>query len=201
MKTDSKIIFKIFIVFSKIGAFTIGGGYAMLSLIEDEIVNKKKWLNQDEFLEGMVIAQSVPGVLAVNISIITGYKIAGVLGMFAGVLGSILPSFLIVLLLSKFLMIYRNTDIFIAFFSGLKPAVVGLILISVCRIAKSSKVNYKNFLIPLSTALIIKYTNISPIYIITATIILGNIYYFYFNKINKYTKKYKNLKDEEVDKL
>ncbi|MDY5305353.1 chromate transporter [Fusobacterium gastrosuis] len=177
MENKDNLILKIFIVFFKIGAFTIGGGYAMLSLIEDEIVNKKKWLSQDEFLEGMVIAQSTPGVLAVNISIVTGYKIAGYLGMFAGVLGSILPSFFIVLLLSRFLMIYRHTEIFIAFFNGLKPAVVALILISVCRIARSSKVNYKNFFIPLGIALIVKFTDISPIYIIIATMILGNIYF------------------------
>lgn len=73
-------IIEIFILFFKIGAFTIGGGYAMLSLIEDEIVNKKKWLDHEEFLDGMAIAQSTPGVLAVNISLITGYKIAGFLG-------------------------------------------------------------------------------------------------------------------------
>lgn len=182
MKNKTNLVFKVFVVFSKIGAFTIGGGYAMLSLIEDEIVNKKKWLTQDEFLEGMVIAQSVPGVLAVNISIITGYKIAGFSGMLAGVLGSILPSFLIVLLLSKFLMIYRNTEIFIAFFKGLKPAVVALILTAVLRIARSSKVNLKNFLIPLTVAMIIKYTNISPIYIIITTMILGNLYYLYLDK-------------------
>lgn len=198
MKNKDNIVLKIFIVFLKIGAFTIGGGYAMLSLIEDEIVNKKKWLNQDEFLEGMVIAQSVPGVLAVNISIITGYKIAGFSGMLAGVLGSILPSFLIVLLLSKFLMIYRHTKIFVAFFNGLKPAVVALILISVLRIAKSSKINHKNFIIPLGIALIVKYTDISPIYIIVLTMFLGNIYYSYYDeKINEKEK----IEKKEVDKL
>lgn len=176
------LIVKIFLVFFKIGAFTIGGGYAMLSLIEDEIVNKKKWLNHDDFLEGMVIAQSTPGVLAVNISIVTGYRIAGILGMFAGVLGSILPSFLIVLCLSKFLLIYRHSSIFIAFFNGLKPAVIALILISVFRIAKSSKVNYKNFYIPLIVALIVKFSNISPVYIIIIAMILGNFYYSYIEK-------------------
>ncbi len=191
MENKDNLILKIFIVFFKIGAFTIGGGYAMLSLIEDEIVNKKKWLSQDEFLEGMVIAQSTPGVLAVNISIVTGYKIAGYLGMFAGVLGSILPSFFIVLLLSRFLMIYRHTEIFIAFFNGLKPAVVALILISVCRIARSSKVNYKNFFIPLGIALIVKFTDISPIYIIIATMILGNIYFSNRDKKEK-------LKEDDV---
>lgn len=191
MENKDNLILKIFIVFFKIGAFTIGGGYAMLSLIEDEIVNKKKWLSQDEFLEGMVIAQSTPGVLAVNISIVTGYKIAGFLGMFAGVLGSILPSFLIVLLLSRFLMIYRHTEVFIAFFNGLKPAVVALILISVCRIARSSKVNCKNFFIPLGIALIVKFTDISPIYIIIATMILGNIYFSNRDKKEK-------LKEDDV---
>ncbi|MBQ3437013.1 MAG: chromate transporter [Fusobacterium sp.] len=189
MIKENNLIFKIFLVFFKIGAFTIGGGYAMLSLIEDEIVNKKKWLSQDEFLEGMVIAQSTPGVLAVNISIVTGYKIAGVLGLFSGVLGSILPSFLIVLLLSKFLMVYRHTEIFIAFFNGLKPAVVALILISVCRIAKSSKINYKNAFIPIIVALIIKFTDISPIYIIVATMVLGNFYYNYSSKQEENKKK------------
>lgn len=191
MENKDNLILKIFIVFFKIGAFTIGGGYAMLSLIEDEIVNKKKWLSQDEFLEGMVIAQSTPGVLAVNISIVTGYKIAGYLGMFAGVLGSILPSFFIVLLLSRFLMIYRHTEVFIAFFNGLKPAVVALILISVCRIARSSKVNYKNFFIPLGIALIVKFTDISPIYIIIVTMILGNIYFSNRDKKEK-------LKEDDV---
>lgn len=178
---DSLIV-KIFLVFFKIGAFTIGGGYAMLSLIEDEIVNKRKWLNHDDFLEGMVIAQSTPGVLAVNIAIVTGYRMAGFLGMLAGVLGSILPSFLIVLCLSKFLLIYRHSPIFIAFFNGLKPAVVALILISVFRIAKSSKVNYKNFYIPLIVALIVKFTEISPVYIILSAMIFGNFYYSYSEK-------------------
>lgn len=173
---------EIFISFLKIGAFTIGGGYAMLSLIEDEIVNKKKWLGQEEFLDGMSIAQSTPGVLAVNISIITGYKIAGVIGTIAGVLGSVLPAFLIVVFLSKFLMAYRTHEIFISVFNGIKPAVVALIFLSVYRIGKSSKVNLKNFIIPAFVALIIKFTPISPIYIIILTIVIGNFYFNYKDK-------------------
>lgn len=188
-KNKDSIVIKIFLTFLKIGAFTIGGGYAMLSIIEDEIVNKKSWLSQDEFIDGMVVAQSVPGVLAVNISIVTGYKIAGFCGMLAGVIGSILPSFLIVLFLSKFLLIYRNSPIFIAFFNGLKPAVVALILISVIRISKSSKVNIKNFIIPLGVAFIIKFFKISPIYIIIFSIIFGNIYYFCRDTVKKEDKK------------
>ena len=170
-------IFEIFILFFKIGAFTIGGGYAMLSLIEDEIVNKKKWLDHEEFLDGMAIAQSTPGVLAVNISLITGYKIAGFLGMFAGMLGAVLPSFFIVLFLSQILLTYGNHPLVVAIFNGVKPAITALILISVYRIGKSANINRYNFVIPLIVAVLIKYFGVSPIIIIIATMILGNIFY------------------------
>lgn len=170
-------IIEIFILFFKIGAFTIGGGYAMLSLIEDEIVNKKKWLNHEEFLDGMAIAQSTPGVLAVNISLITGYKIAGFLGMFAGMLGAILPSFFIVLFLSQILLTYGNHPIVVAIFSGIKPAITALILISVYRIGKSANINRYNFILPVIVAVLIRYLGISPILIIIATMIIGNVYY------------------------
>ena len=170
-------IIEIFILFFKIGAFTIGGGYAMLSLIEDEIVNKKKWLDHEEFLDGMAIAQSTPGVLAVNISLITGYKIAGFLGMFAGMLGAVLPSFFIVLFLSQILLAYGNHPIVVAIFNGVKPAITALILISVYRIGKSANINRYNFVIPLIVAILIKYFAVSPIVIIIATMILGNIFY------------------------
>ncbi|WVU42630.1 chromate transporter [Fusobacterium polymorphum] len=170
-------IIEIFILFFKIGAFTIGGGYAMLSLIEDEIVNKKKWLDHEEFLDGMAIAQSTPGVLAVNISLITGYKIAGFLGMFAGMLGAVLPSFFIVLFLSQILLAYGNHPLVVAIFNGVKPAITALILISVYRIGKSANINRYNFVIPLIVAVLIKYFGVSPILIIIATMILGNIFY------------------------
>ena len=170
-------IIEIFILFFKIGAFTIGGGYAMLSLIEDEIVKKKKWLDHEEFLDGMAIAQSTPGVLAVNISLITGYKIAGFLGMFAGMLGAVLPSFFIVLFLSQILLAYGNHPLVVAIFNGVKPAITALILISVYSIGKSANINRYNFIIPLIIAVLIKYFGVSPIIIIIATMILGNIFY------------------------
>lgn len=170
-------IVEIFILFFKIGAFTIGGGYAMLSLIEDEIVNKKKWLGQEEFVDGMAIAQSTPGVLAVNISLITGYRIAGFLGMIVGMLGAVLPSFFIVLFLSQVLLAYGNHPIVVAIFNGVKPTVTALILISVYRIGKSANINRYNFVIPLIVAVLIKRFGVSPIVIIIATMILGNIFY------------------------
>ena len=175
-------IIDIFILFFKIGAFTIGGGYAMLSLIEDEIVNKKNWLEKEEFVDGMAIAQSVPGVLAVNISLITGYKIAGFLGMFAGMLGAVLPSFFIVLFLSQILLAIGNHPIVVAIFNGIKPAIAALILISVYRIAKSANINRYTFIFPIIIAVLIRYLGVSPIIIIIATMILGNIYFLFKEK-------------------
>lgn len=189
-------IIEIFILFFKIGAFTIGGGYAMLSLIEDEIVNKKKWLGHEEFLDGMAIAQSTPGVLAVNISLITGYKIAGFLGMFAGMLGAVLPSFFIVLFLSQVLLAYGNHPIVIAIFNGIKPAITALILISVYRIGKSANINRYNFILPIIVAILIRYFRISPIFIIIATMVLGNIYF----KIKEDRDNKKNNIKEVEDK-
>lgn len=189
-------IIEIFILFFKIGAFTIGGGYAMLSLIEDEIVNKKKWLGHEEFLDGMAIAQSTPGVLAVNISLITGYKIAGFLGMFAGMLGAVLPSFFIVLFLSQVLLAYGNHPIVVAIFNGIKPAITALILISVYRIGKSANINRYNFILPIIVAILIRYFRISPIFIIIATMALGNIYF----KIKEDRENKKNNIKEVEDK-
>ena len=175
-------ILEIFILFFKIGAFTIGGGYAMLSLIEDEIVNKKSWLSQEEFLDGMAIAQSTPGVLAV----ITGYKIAGFPGMIVGMLGAVLPSFFIVLFLSQLLLAYGKTNIVQGMFNGIKPAITALIVISVYKIGKSAKINSKNFIFPIIVAVLIRFFNFSPIYIIILTMILGNLYF--------------KIKEKEVDK-
>lgn len=84
---------ELFWAFFKIGAFTLGGGYAMIPMMQDEIVSKKKWLTDEEFLDALAIAQSSPGVLAVNTSIMTGYRISGALGIAAAVLGAVLPSF------------------------------------------------------------------------------------------------------------
>ena len=90
-------LWQIFLVFAKIGSFTIGGGYAMIPLISDEII-KRKWLPEEDLPDIIALAQSAPGVLAVNMAIFTGYKIRGVKGSIAATLGSVLPSFLIILL-------------------------------------------------------------------------------------------------------
>ena len=113
--------------FFKIGLFTIGGGYAMVPLIEEEVVNKKKWISQEDFIDLLAISQSVPGVFAVNFSIFIGYKLRGFSGALALALGTILPSFLIILAIALFFQQFKEYEAVEKIFKGIRPAVVALI--------------------------------------------------------------------------
>ena len=98
-------------IFFKIGAFTIGGGYAMVPLIENEIVTKRKWIAQEDFIDLLAISQSAPGILAVNISIFIGYKLRGIRGSIVTALGTILPSFIIILAIALFFHSFKDNPI------------------------------------------------------------------------------------------
>ena len=118
---------KLFCTFAKIGMFTIGGGYAMIPLIEREIV-KKNWMSKDEFMEMFALTQSLPGVFAVNISIFVGYKLHKVIGSLVCALATILPSFVIMMLIAMFFARFQDNEVMIRIFNGIRPAVVALIL-------------------------------------------------------------------------
>ena len=118
-------------IFFKIGAFTIGGGYAMVPLIENEIVTKRKWIAQDDFIDLLAISQSAPGILAVNISIFIGYKLRGIRGSIVTALGTILPSFIIILAIALFFHNFKDNPIVERIFKGIRPAVVALSLIHI----------------------------------------------------------------------
>ena len=99
---------EIFTCFAKIGAFTLGGGYAMMPIIQKEVVEKKRWIDEKDFMDVIAISQSAPGILAVNISIFIGYRLKGVRGSIVATLGSILPSFVIILLIAMFFTSYSH---------------------------------------------------------------------------------------------
>ena len=123
-------------IFFKIGAFTIGGGYAMVPLIENEIVTKRKWIAQEDFIDLLAISQSAPGILAVNISIFIGYKLRGIRGSIVTALGTILPSFIIILAIALFFADIRQNPVVDAAFKGMRPAVVALIVVPVFSLAR-----------------------------------------------------------------
>ena len=165
-----------FLSFLKIGSFTIGGGYAMIPLIEKEVVGDKHWLTKEDFLDILALAQSSPGILAVNVSIFVGYRLKGIRGSIVTALGTILPSFLIILLIAIFFESYKNNVWVEAVFKGIRPAVVALIAVPVFSLAKSAKLNYKTFFIPVISALLIWLLGVSPIWIILSAAVGGFLY-------------------------
>lgn len=151
------IFLQLFLTFFKIGAFTFGGGWAMISIIEKEIVDKHHWLERDEFLDLLAIAQAMPGILAVNISVVVGDRLRGMKGSIAAALGTIMPSFLIILAIAIFLTpeVIKENRVVASIFKGIRPAVVALILAPVLTSAKSAGITWRTVAIPVVVALLI----------------------------------------------
>lgn len=170
------MILQLFTIFFKIGAFTIGGGYAMIPLIEAEIVTKKGWVAKEEFLDLLAIAQSAPGVFAVNIAIFIGYRLRGVRGCIVTALGAILPSFLIILCIALFFLRFKENPTVEAIFRGIRPAVVALIAAPTFNLAKAAKINRYTIWIPIISALLIWLLGFSPIWIILLAGIGGYVW-------------------------
>ena len=165
----------LFLTFLKIGAFTIGGGYAMLPLIQREVVDKG-WLSKEDFIDLFSVAQSLPGIFAVNISIFVGYKLKKVPGGVVCALGSILPSFFTILAIALFFTHVQDNVWVEKAFKGLRPAVVALIAVPCLTTARSIKMSYKELIIPVVAALLIWQGGLSPVWIILAAIIGGLVY-------------------------
>ena len=145
------IYWQLFASFFKIGAFTFGGGWAMISIIEREIVDKHHWIEKDDFLDLLAIAQSLPGILAVNIATAVGDKMRGMRGSILAAAGTILPSFLIILAIAIFLTpdMIKNNRVISSIFMGIRPAVVALIVAPVLTSARAAKLSWKTVWIPL----------------------------------------------------
>ena len=165
-----------FRVFFKIGLFTLGGGYAMIPQIEAEVVDKRKWMTREEFLDLIAVAQSCPGALAVNMSVFIGYRLRKLRGAVCTTLGVSLPSFIIILLIAMFFHQFEHNKVVEAMFRGIRPAVVALIAAPTFKLAKSANVTLNNCWIPIGCALAIYLMGISPILIILLAGICGYVY-------------------------
>jgi len=172
----SNIYWDSFKTFFHIGLFTLGGGYAMIPLIEAEVVDKRHWVSKEEFVDLIAIAQSCPGVFAINISIFIGYKLRKLRGAISCALGTALPSFLIILLIAIFFHQFQDNPVVAAMFRGIRPAVVALIAVPTFRLASSAKLTWSNCWIPIASALLIWLMGVSPIYIILLAGIGGYVY-------------------------
>ena len=163
---DMVALFSLFYTFFKIGGFTIGGGYAMIPLVEREIIDRKKWISAEEFMDILSLAQSLPGIWAVNISIFVGYRIKGIKGTIFAALGTILPSFLIILAIALSFTHIEDNPWVKRFFMGVRPAVVALIAVPMVNAIKRVGFTFYNIAVAAATAVLIWSFGVSPIIII-----------------------------------
>ena len=171
-----KKLLNMFWTFFKIGSFTFGGGYAMIPLIQTEVVTKKEWISKEDFLDIVVISQTFPGALVVNSSLFIGYRIGGLLGAIIGVLGVILPSFFIILCIAVFFIKFRDYYYVNLVFEGISAAVPMLILIAVVSLSESLKKNYVNFIIILISIASILFLHIHPVIVILLSGLYGIVF-------------------------
>ena len=185
-----RVFWQLFYTYLKIGTFTLGGGYAMLPLIQREVVERKGWIDEEEFLNMIALAQAAPGLIAVNSAIFIGWRIGGWRGVCGAVLGAVLPSFLIILAIAMAFSEWKELPAVEAVFKGIRPAVVALIaapLVKLARNAMKAKVESQEskvesgksratralpLLVSLVAALLIWLGHINPVWVILATIIL-----------------------------
>ena len=170
---------ELFKTFFHIGIFTLGGGYAMIPLIEEEVVNKHRWVEKEEMLDLIAIAQSCPGVFAINIAIFIGYKLHKIRGAICTTLGTVLPSFLIILVIAIFFKQFEDNKVVAAIFRGIRPAGVALIAVPTFRLGQRANLNRYTIWIPVVCALAIWALGVSPIYIIIIAGLAGYIYGIY----------------------
>lgn len=170
------LYWQLFITFFRIGSFTIGGGYVMIPLIEREVVEKKKWIAAKEFIDMLAVAQSSPGVMAINTSIFVGYKLKGIKGSIAAAFGCALPSFIIIVLIATFFIDWRDNPTVNRIFKGIRPAAVALIAAPLWKMAKSAHINYKTIFIPITVIVLIWIVKVPPAYVVGMAILGGLAY-------------------------
>lgn len=173
------LVLQIFISFLKIGLFSFGGGYVMLPLIENEVIRANTWLSYPEFINIIAIAEMTPGPIAINLATFVGFRIAGVPGALASTLGVVLPSFLIILIIAKFLQKFYKLPLVQAAFKGLRPAVIALISMAAITILQSTVTleDLRSVFIALASFLLLSFTRINPILVIIAAGVTGLILY------------------------
>ena len=167
---------ELFLSFWKIGAFTIGGGYVMIPLMEREVVDRRGWLSREEFMDSLSLSQAMPGIFAVNMATLIGRRIGGWRGVVCAVLGNVLMPIALILLLAIFFRFFRDNEVVERIFMGLRPAVVALIAAPVFRMAKTADVRWRNCWIPIVAALLIWLLGVSPVWVILAAIAGGLLY-------------------------
>ncbi len=176
-------LWQIFLVFGKIGAFTIGGGIPMIAAIKSELV-ERKWLNDEDFIDIITLAQTAPGLFAVNISILTGHRLRGTKGSVVATIASCLPPFLIILLVAMFFTTFKDNEYVIKAFKGIRPVVVALIGVPMTDMLKSTKMRWWSWLIVVGSMTLVCFLKVSPIYILVCVIAMA-LFISWWNELRR----------------
>ena len=174
-------LWNIFIVFAKIGAFTIGGGIPMIAAIKSELL-ERGWLKDEDFIDIITLAQTAPGLFAVNISILTGHKLRGTKGSIVATVASCLPPFLIILFIAMFFSTFKDNEYVIRTFKGIRPVVVALIGVPMIDMIKATKMKWWSWIIVISSMTLVCFLNVSPIYILICVMALSFFVAWYRNR-------------------
>ena len=174
-------LWQIFLVFAKIGAFTIGGGIPMIAAIKSELV-ERKWLKEEDFLDIITLAQTAPGLFAVNISILTGYKLRGTKGSVVATIASCSPPFLIILLIAMFFTSFKDNEYVIRAFKGIRPVVVALIGVPMIDMIRATKMRWWSWVVVVSSMTLVCFMKVSPIYILICIIVMALAVSYHYEK-------------------
>ena len=177
-------LWQIFLVFAKIGAFTIGGGIPMIAAIKTELV-ERNWLNDEDFIDIITLAQTAPGLFAVNISILTGHRLRGTKGSVVATIASCLPPFLIILMVAMFFTNFKDNEYVIKAFKGIRPVVVALIGVPMIDMLRATKMRWWSWVVVISSMILVCFMKVSPIYIIICVIVIALAVSYHIEKKRK----------------
>ena len=173
-----KTLIDLFFTFCRIGGLTFGGGYAMLPMIQKEIVEEKKWATEEEVLDYYAVGQCTPGIIAVNTATFIGYKVHGIIGAIVATLGVVFPSLIIITIIAALLKNFANYSIVQHAFSGIRVVVIALIVSAILKLDKTSIKNSTTLIIAIIAFILVAFVNLSPIYIVIAAACIGLILKF-----------------------
>ena len=173
MKVSAKKLFQVFLSFFKIGAFTFGGGYAMIPLIQTEAVEKHKWVTDEDILNIIAIAESTPGPIAINSATFVGYRAAGYLGSACATVGVVLPSFVVILLIANVLREFQQLTVVQYAFQGIRAGVLALLCKSLWTMYKKAPKGWAPYAIMAAAFILAAFTNVNVLLVIIGCALCG----------------------------
>lgn len=165
-------LWQIFVIFAKIGAFTIGGGIPMIAAIKSELT-KRGWLTDEDFVDIITLAQTAPGLFAANIAILTGNKLRGTKGSVVATIASCLPPFLIILLVAMFFTEFKDNEYVLRAFKGIRPVVVALIGVPLIDMIRATRMRWWSWCLVIGSMTLVCFMKVSPIYILICVIVVS----------------------------